>query len=270
MNTQKMRYLLKIADLGSITEAAAQLYVSQPALSQVVAYMEQKYNIKIFSRKDRKLVLTTEGSILIDAIRRELIIEDNMERQLADVKSEYSGKLTVGMSLARSAQLLPEILPDFFQAYPGITLHISTNLQQGLENLVIDGKVDFAFVMDIAVISPAKKEQLVFEPLFPYHALLAVPPTHELVQEAGGILDWNKRPPVNLLRVKDEPFILQKYSERNALYTKKIFYDYGFEPKVRMVIDNEVAIANLVLKGVGFAIIQEHVALMQEKASCIL
>ena len=51
MNTQKMRYLLKIADLGSITEAAAQLYVSQPALSQVVAYMEQKYNIKIFSKR---------------------------------------------------------------------------------------------------------------------------------------------------------------------------------------------------------------------------
>lgn len=264
MDTQKMRYLLKIVELGSITEAAKQLYISQPALSQTVAYMEQKFAIKIFSRKDEKLSLTDAGEVLINAFHQELRIEENLQRQLQDVKSEYLGAISIGMTQGRLAQFLPVILPSFVKEYPKISIHVNTNSVEGLENLVLDGKVDFAFAMDAAVIPPSKRNLLIYEPLFQYQNLLAVPPNHPLAKEANGIFDWNERPPIDLLKVKDEPFIRLEKDERTALMSQKIFHEYGFEPIERLTITDVSIICQLVNSGIGFAIIQEHHALNQK------
>lgn len=264
MDTQKMRYLLKIAELQSVTEAAKELYISQPALSQIIAYMEREHSIKIFERKDRKLVLTPAGTILIDSIRQELRIEENLKRQLDDVKSEQTGTINIGLSHARAAQFLPVVLPEFTKLYPKIVLNINTNSSLGFETIVVDGKVDFAFVMDTANISPAKKAQLVYEPLFPYCSLLAVPPNHPIAEEANGIFNWTKRPPIDLSRVKDEPFIRLIKNPRNTLLNQSIFNKYGFEPKERIVMTDESMICQLVEAGVGFALIQEHHALARK------
>lgn len=264
MDTQKMRYLLKVAELQSVTEAARQLFISQPALSQVIAYMEREHGIKIFERREGKLLLTPAGQILLESIRQELRIEENLKRRLDDVKSEQVGSLSIGLSHARAAQFLPVILPEFTKKYPQIVLNINTNSSQGFENIVVDGKVDFAFVMDAAVISPAKKEQLIYEPLFPYHNLLAAPPNHPIAKEAGGIFDWTKRPPIDLHRVKDEPFIRLVKTTRNTFLSHSIFNEYGFVPHERVVMSDESLICQLVESGIGFALIQDHHALSRK------
>ncbi len=265
MDSKKMHYLLKIAELQSVTEASRQLFVSQPALSQVIHYLEKEYQIKIFHRKDNRLLLTPAGQILVDSFRQELRIEENMERQLNDVKQELVGTISVGLSHARAAQFLPVILPDFTQRYPRITLNINTNSSAGLENIVADGKLDFAFVMDSALIPHALRTQLCYEPLFRYHCLLAVPPSHPIAEETGGIFDWTMRPPIDLLRVKDEPFIRLAKNTRTTLISQDIFDAYGFEPIERVVLTDESLTCQLVAAGIGFALLQEHHALAFRK-----
>ena len=51
MELKKLEYLIKVSELGSITEAAKQLYITQPALSQVISAMEKKYGVPIFERR---------------------------------------------------------------------------------------------------------------------------------------------------------------------------------------------------------------------------
>ena len=65
MELKKLEYLLKVSELGSITEAAKQLYITQPALSQVISAMEKKYGIQIFERREGGLSLSYEGKLLI-------------------------------------------------------------------------------------------------------------------------------------------------------------------------------------------------------------
>jgi len=264
MDTQKMHYLLKVAETQSVTEAAKKLFISQPALSQAIAHMEKEFDIKIFTRKDGKFLLTTAGEILIESIREELQIEENLKRKLTDVKSESLGTISVGLSHARAVQFLPVILPDFTSQYPQVKVIINTNTHVGLENVVIDGKVDFAFVMDTTILLPSKREQLVYEPLFPYHSLLAVPPNHPIAQEAHGIFDWNKRPPFDLTRLKDEPFIRQVRSVRTSPLGENIFNAYGFNPIEKVILTDESLICQLVNAGVGFALLQEHHALARK------
>lgn len=258
MDTQKMKYLLKVAELESVTEAAKELYISQPALSQVISYIGKEFGIEIFKKSGRKIVLTFAGKVLLDGIREELRIEENLRWKLSDVKEERMGGLHIGMSHARAVQFLPIVLQDFVREYPDIVLNIQTDSIHGFEKAVVDGTVEFTFVMDVAVVPPRIREQLVYEPLFSYRNLLAVPPQHPIALEADGEFDWTKRSAIDLRRVRNEPFVRVTQTARNTWAGHSLFTAYGFIPKERIVLSDESLICSLVEAGIGFALVQEH------------
>ncbi len=267
MDEKKMHYLIKIAELQSVTEASQQLFISQPALSQVIRAVEDMYQVKIFLRKNGRLQLTPAGEILIQGFQQQVRLEENMTRALNDVKEEQTGMISIGLSHARALQFLPVVLPEFIQTYPKIILNINTNATRGLETIVCDGKLDFAVVMDSAVISPALKEQLHYEPLFRYYTLLAVPPSHPIAQETNGIFDWTKRPPIDLSRVRNEPFIRLAPGNRTFNVSQSLFAAYGFEPFNRIIVSDEALTCRLVESNLGFALLQEHHALTYKKGA---
>ena len=101
MELRKLEYLLKVAETHSITEAAKQLYITQPALSQVIAVLEKNYDTKLFERKNGGLELTRSGRIMVEAARRQLLVEANMVRELEDEKGGNAGTLQIGRSVNR-------------------------------------------------------------------------------------------------------------------------------------------------------------------------
>ena len=80
MTLQQMRYLLAIADCGSISAAAQAFYVSQSSLSEALREVEREYGLKVFNRTNRGVTPTSEGLELISMVRRvvqqdDLIVE---------------------------------------------------------------------------------------------------------------------------------------------------------------------------------------------------
>ena len=61
MTLQQLRYALTIADCGSLNEAAKQLFLSQPSLSETMKELEQEIGLQIFLRSNRGIVITPEG-----------------------------------------------------------------------------------------------------------------------------------------------------------------------------------------------------------------
>ena len=266
MELKKLEYLIKVSELGSITEAAKQLYITQPALSQVISAMEKKYGVPIFERKEGGLVLTYGGKLLIDAGRRQLLIEESLKQELLDVKNEEAGTLKIGISVNRAAHFLPVALPEWRRRFPKIQLQVDTHSYLGFEKLVTEGKLDMAFVMKEADVSVKTKKELIYEPLFQYNCLLVVPPNHPLAEETGGILDWRLRPPVDLNRVRDEPFITTPIKQRTAKWLNSIYEAYNFYPK-SVVIINGASQYNLVQAGIGCALLQDPVAFAQKRGA---
>lgn len=260
MDSKKLEYLLKIAETQSITEAAKQLYLSQPALSQVVNSLEKAYDTKIFERRNGKLVLTYPGELMVQAAKEHQFLENNLKNQIDDAKSLKTGKLRIGLSPGRTLHFLPVILPDFQRDFPNIQLEIDTRANSGFETMVAEGDLDIAFVMDSADIPSRIKSALVYEPLFVYYCLLAAPPSHPIAREADGVFDWRKRPPIDLNRVRNEPFIGTTHSRRNDRWMEGIYQSYGFVPRETILLSEESAIFNLVQAGIGFALIQDHFA----------
>lgn len=266
MDMRKLEYLLKVAEVQSITEAARQLYVTQPALSQVIAALEKKYQMKIFERRGGFLHLTREGEVLIATARKQLLLESDFLRELSDIHNEESGTLRIGMSVNRAILVLPAVVPKLQEEYPKIQLDVNTRSFLGFEKMVAEGKLDMAFVMDAADVEPQIHSQLVYEPLMRYTCLLAVPPRHPLAEQTAGIFDWRLRPPVDLNLVKDDPFIGTPVKKRSLKWLSSVYEAYDFYPKTVITIGGSCQYS-LVQAGVGCALLQDTIAFAQKSGA---
>ena len=70
MDLRRLRTFVTVAELGTVTRAASRLCVSQPALSRQIYDLEQEFNIKLFDRVGRRLMLTALGEQVLDDCRR--------------------------------------------------------------------------------------------------------------------------------------------------------------------------------------------------------
>lgn len=83
MKIKQLEYLLKIAECGSISKAAEQLFISQPSLTKSVMGLEEEYGIQIFVRKARGVELTTDGKSFVHYARGVLTAVNALERNFA-------------------------------------------------------------------------------------------------------------------------------------------------------------------------------------------
>lgn len=267
INEKKMDYLLKIAETQSITNAAKELYVSQPALSQLITSLEKTYNTKIFKYQGGKLVPTYTGKLILDTFQKQKFLETNLMRSLDDARQSRIGHISIGISSGRAPMFLSIILPDFQKEYPDIQLTIHTNASDGFESMVSSGNLDIAFVMDKADVPSEVKNTLIYDPLFEYHCLLAAPPNHPIAEEARKIPDWRKRPPVDLNDFVNEPFISTITEERHKKWTEDILKPYCFHPQKSILLSEESAVFSLVQAGLGFALLQDYIAFSYKKGA---
>ncbi|MBQ1492008.1 MAG: LysR family transcriptional regulator [Blautia sp.] len=92
MDTRTFEYLLAVEREGSITKAAEACFVSQPALTQKVKKLEEKLDVTIFQKEEEGLVPTPMGRIILNTALRILHIEEEMEREIGEIRREQRVK----------------------------------------------------------------------------------------------------------------------------------------------------------------------------------
>ena len=86
MTIQQLKYIIKIVECGSITEAARQLFISQPSLSAAVKELEQEYGIEIFYRTPKGISLSADGTEFLSYARQIIEQTELMEIRYTDRK----------------------------------------------------------------------------------------------------------------------------------------------------------------------------------------
>ena len=109
MNLRRLKYFVKIVDIGSLTQAADVLHIAQPALSQQIATLEGEFRQQLLVRTKRGVTPTEAGQILY---RHAQIILRQFEQAQSDVShsgQSLSGQVSVGLApgTAASALALP-------------------------------------------------------------------------------------------------------------------------------------------------------------------
>lgn len=100
------RYIMCVHKVGSLTQAAKDLGISQPALSSAVRNMENHLGFKIFDRKNSPLLLTEEGKVYIEYLRKQQLLVRDYQREIADIRNKQRGKLVIGAPSAYAERIL--------------------------------------------------------------------------------------------------------------------------------------------------------------------
>jgi DNA-binding transcriptional LysR family regulator len=134
-------YFGTITDAGNFTRAAAQLHLSQPALTVQIRRLEELVGARLFDRNSRSVALTQTGRELLP-LRRSL---DDMERVLRDARAlgeGVSGTIRLACLPTFAASALPELIRTFREQVPRASFQIRDAVASTVVDLVRSEEVD--------------------------------------------------------------------------------------------------------------------------------
>lgn len=144
MNIRQLEIFLAVCETISITEAARQLYLSQPAISKTIRELETNIGVLLFDRINGRLCLNEDGKAF--RIKAEQLIRDF---DALENFSQYSGEeipLRIGTSITIAINSLPYAVNQFRAKYPKTPLKIYAENVQQIQRRLLNGEIDIAFV----------------------------------------------------------------------------------------------------------------------------
>ena len=178
MEMQQLRYVVAVARTGNFSRAAEECHVSQPSLSQQIQKLEDELGERLFDRTKRVAKLTPHGEAFLRRAVRILEEAEAATREASDAKDLLRGTMTVGVLPTIAPYLLPDVLTEFTEKYPGLEIIVQEDTTARLLKQLL------AYETDIALASlPIHDERLEVQTLLTEELLLALPPGHPLTRK---------------------------------------------------------------------------------------
>lgn len=144
MTLRHLKIFTEVCRTGSITRAAENLYMAQPAVSVAIAELEKNYGIQLFERINKRLVITEIGRRMYDEASLVLnafsAFEEHAKRESSHEKLRLGSSLTVGK------YMIPRIAADITHAFPDVQISIKIHQTRLIEEMVLRGELDFALI----------------------------------------------------------------------------------------------------------------------------
>jgi len=118
------RYVYTVYRAKSVSLAAEELFISQPALSRAIKKAEAELGAPIFNRKTLPFSLTPQGKLYIDAIEKILQLEKETAEKVNDIQHVQGGTLRIATSTHLSFYVIPKVLKEFQKHHPHVDIHI--------------------------------------------------------------------------------------------------------------------------------------------------
>ncbi len=147
VNLELYRVFYVVAKCGSLTKAAQELYISQPAVSQAIKQLENQLGVSLFNRTHKGMELSAAGGKLIyKKIADALSLVEEAENSLAELKTTAAGTIRIGATDSIFAHMLADKLAEFNEKYPAVRLELISSTSPYTVNQLKEGKCDVAFV----------------------------------------------------------------------------------------------------------------------------
>ncbi|MET0704097.1 MAG: LysR family transcriptional regulator [Mycobacterium sp.] len=240
MDLDELRWFVVLAETEHVTDAAAELRITQPTLSRALSRLEHQVGTPLFDRINRRLHLNAYGQIMLEHARRSIAEIDTAVDRIAALRDPDSGTVRLAFLHSLASWLVPDLLRRFrmqapnvvFDLYQGAAHEISEQLSSGL--------------VDLAITAPQPDG-----PGFGWHELyverlcLAVPRGHRLAGKAN----------LQLAETADEPFIALRDEFGLRQLTNELWADAGIRPQVVFEAMEIPTMEGLVAAGFGVGIV---------------
>lgn len=242
LEVRRLRIFAAVADRGSFTAAAEELFMTHSAVSQQMALLERQLGVQLMIRGPRGVELTEPGRVLAERSTALLGTIANIEREMRDLKARHSS-VRLGAFPTAGADLIPRVVRDYQQRYPDTRIVLRSAHAGDMPAYLRDGSIHIGLVWDYdfaprTVPPDVEWVHLADDPLcvlVPTDHPLAGEPDVELAELAGE--DWvvrGHRPPY------DDAFVVMC---RLA----------GFEPTIAFVTDDYPSAQGLVAARIGIS-----------------
>lgn len=147
VNLDLYRVFYTVAKCGSLTRAAEELYISQPAVSRSIKQLETQLGVPLFTRTHRGMQLSAQGGEMIfEEVERALNLLSDAENRISEMQTSATGRIRVGASDTIFQYMLADKIVEFHARFPAVKIDLLSGVTpETIEQLKTD-KVDVAFV----------------------------------------------------------------------------------------------------------------------------
>ena len=258
-----MEYVYEVYKEKSFSQAAHNLFISQPSLSAAVKKVEEKIGYPIFDRSTKPLTLTECGKAYIRAVENILSVQADFSNYVNDLGELKNGTLVLGGSSLFSSWILPQLMEKFHEEYPHVKISLIEENTVKLEKLLQDGNIDL--VLDNSILSTTVFSNCIFQE---ERLLLAVPEAFAINQELTeyqismdqirtGAFKNEDVPPVPLNHFSRESFVLLKPANDTRKRALALCHLYGFVPKTIFEMDQQQTAYYVTCSGFGISFVSD-------------
>ena len=147
VNLELYRFFYTVAKCGSLTKAAEELYISQPAVSQAVKQLETQLGGQLFNRTHKGMELSeTGGKQIFSLVEQALKLLDEAENKFAELKDTATGIVRICASDTVATHFLLPYVKEYHEKYPSVNLVLQNGTSNETIELLKNKKGDIGFV----------------------------------------------------------------------------------------------------------------------------
>ncbi|MEV7631810.1 LysR substrate-binding domain-containing protein [Microbacterium sp. NPDC089318] len=253
MKLEHLRAFESVARLAHFTQAADELFLTQPSLSRQIQALEADLGATLFQRDRTGVAITPAGEALLPIARRMLADADSARQAMDELAGLRRGRVRLGATPTLCVSVVAEVIAQFHREHPGVDLHISEAGSRALVDALGEGALDLA----LTITRPNVRHDTGVEGVALFREELMVASAAEPSLRAHD--DVPSRLTVAELAALPQVAFNRSYDLRLA--TDAAFESAGLTPTIAVEGAEMDAVLRFVARGIGVAVVPATVLL---------
>lgn len=240
MNIRQLAAFQAVMNAGGVARAAEALHVTQSAVSQQIALLEQECGFALFDRRSNRLRPTKEAEALLVEVDAMFVTVRKVDRAVTAIRDHHWGALTIASFPAISRSFLPRTVARYYSNHQEIRFHLQSMRSRSAIDTVARRQADIALS-----IVPGDREETISQHLQTLKAVCIFPTGHRLTAKTE----------ITPEDLQDEPFVSLGPQDESRILIDKIFDDHGVSRRIKIETGQSDAACTFVAEGVGCSIV---------------
>jgi DNA-binding transcriptional LysR family regulator len=249
INLRQIEAFKAVVENSTVSRAASILNISQPAVSKLIAHLEDDTGLKLFDRLKGRLAPTKMAMRLYEEVDRIFSGIRQVESAVEAIRREEQGQLNIGVMPALSGAFIQEVTSAFLRVHPSVYCSIHVRSSEWIADWLVTRKLDVGLLS-----ARMENPYFITEPLVEHPLVAIMPLDHRLTQETV----------IGPHHLDNEPFISFSPESYTAQSLGVMFHAHKIRANTVLVASISPTLCEFVAAGLGISLVHPlHISGMQ-------
>ncbi|MEE4600360.1 MAG: selenium metabolism-associated LysR family transcriptional regulator [Desulfobacteraceae bacterium] len=244
---RELEIFCKVVELESFSKAAEAVFLAQASVSERIASLERKIDVRLLDRLGRKVIPTAAGELLHKHATLLLEMKETAKLEIESFLGLEQGEISMGGSTIPGEYILPDLISRFNQKYPHLSVNLTIADSNEIENRVLAGELEIGVIG-----SKSHHANLICQKLWADELVLAVPAGHM----------WARRTSVSIDELQQTPFIMREKGSGTLKILEAYLYQSGVDGTEALQVSarfgSSTAVKEGIKSGLGLSILSSR------------